>query len=148
MKTIRSIFISVLLFGLCIYCLSTLGTKIYLNNYGELSDEEVQKLSELSIEVGLIVSNFNSFQNETTEIQATDVSNVKEYIAEFLDSRSTIQQFIDFLKQAYRGGDILLMAFPYSIYDALGFFVNIYRVLFLMIITLAIYIAIRGGNVT
>lgn len=145
MKSLRTIFLSIILFSLCVYCLSTLGTKIYINNYGELLDEDVQKLSQLSVEVGLIESQMDSFEN-TKEIQQTDVSLVKEYIAEFLDSRSTIQQFVDFLKQAYRGGDIILMAFPYALYDTLGFFVQIYRVIFIAIITISVYVAIRGGD--
>lgn len=145
MKGIRTIFISILLFASIIYCLSTLGTKIYINNYSDLTAEDKNKLSQLSVEVGYINTNINNFNN-TKEFQETNVANIKEYIAEFLDSKSTIQQFVDFLKQAYRGGDILLMAFPIAVYDSLGWFINVYRVLFIAIITIAIYNAVRTGE--
>jgi len=145
MKTVRSIFISISIFAICIYCLSTLGTKIYVNNINDLTDEDIQKLSQLSVEVDYIQSEMESF-NSTKELQDTDVSLVKEYIAEFLDSKNTMQQFLDFIKQAYRGGDILLMALPYEVYDSLDFFIEIYRVVFIAIIVIAFYIAIRTGQ--
>ncbi|MFO7814991.1 MAG: hypothetical protein R6V14_04555 [Halanaerobiales bacterium] len=148
MKSLRVIFISILLFGFCIYLISSLGTQIYINNFGELSTTDVNKLSKLSVEVGYIEQNLTTFGNGTKELQTIDVSNVKEYIAEFLDTRSTVQQFVSFLKQAYRGGDIILMAFPFDIYSVFGdFFLSLYRAFFVMVVTVAIFVAIRGGDV-
>ena len=145
MKTLRNIMISILLFAASIYIISGLGTKVYWNNFSDLDENDIKKLTKLSIEVDLIETKLSEF-NETQEFQQTDVSLVKEYIAEFLDSRSTVQQFVDFIKQAYRGGDIILMAFPYEVYNVLGFFIEVYRVFFIAIITIAIYVAIRGGD--
>lgn len=148
MKSLRVIFISILLFGFCIFLISSLGTEIYLNNYGSLSQTDLNKLTKLSVEVEYIEGNLSSFES-TKEFQTVDVSNVREYIAEFLDTRQTIQQFVSFLKQTYRAGDLILIAFPFDIYEIFGdFLLNLYRIFFIMTVTIAIFVGIRGGDIT
>lgn len=146
MKSIRSIMITVILYCLMVVCLAGLGTQIYVNNYGNISDGDFNKLSTLSADVAYINSNLSSFNNETLVFQQLDTSNIKEYIAEFLDSRNTVQQFIGFLQQIYRSPNLMLMALPFESAELLELFSLLMRIFFIGTITLAIYVALRSGG--
>ena len=120
-------------------------TQAIINDYSNFDNESLRRASVFSPVIENITAEMNAL-NKTKELQESDFSTAKEFLAEYIESRSTIGQVVDIMKTGYRAPDIFVLLLPVTIYEDLGIFMNVLRIMFLVLLIMTLYLGIRSGS--
>lgn len=128
-----------------IFTQSSFMEKAIINDYSNFDNESLRRASVFSPAIENVTAEIALLQN-VSELQQTDFSTAKEFLAEYIESRSTIGQVVDIMKTGYRAPDIFVLMLPVTIYEDLGIFINVTRLMFLILLIMTLYLGIRSGS--
>ena len=148
MRTIWTLFISIAIFYVLITCLVGIGTKAVIVNNFDFDNESLYRLGQLSPVIANVTAELQISKTKLNELDKSDLNTAKEFLADYIESKTKFEQFINLLKTLYQVPSTLLLMFPVSVYIFLEelYIIDIVNISLILLEALLVYIGVRSGN--